>query len=122
MTYPEPGYQAYLRSAEAQCAVGRADEGRGTLAILSREVNQMPPADRPMISALKLYYEGVCNEGDFDRTEAVAARVSAGAAAIKAYDEFIEAAAGVSPVSQELQSALDDAEARKTGIRQRIRG
>jgi tetratricopeptide (TPR) repeat protein len=122
MTYPEPGYKAYVHGAQAQCAVGRADEGRGTLAILSREVNRMPPGDRPMINALKLYYEGMCNEGDFDRTEAVTARVSAGASAIRAYDEFIEAAAGVSPVTPELRTALDDAEARKAGIRQRIRG
>ena len=122
MTFPEPGHHAYLRGAEAQCAVGRADEGRGTLAILSREVNRMPPGDRPMINALKFYYEGMCNEGDFDRTEAVAARVGAGAAAIRAYDEFIAAAVGVSPGTPALQSALDDAEARKTGIRQRIRG
>lgn len=82
----------------------------------------MPPGDRPMINALKFYYEGMCNEGDFDRTEAVAARVGAGTAAIRAYDEFIAAAVGVSPVTPALQSALDDAEARKTGIRQRIRG
>jgi hypothetical protein len=49
-------------------------------------------------------------------------RVRAGAAAIKAFEEFGIAGGAVSSATPELQSALDDAAARITAIRGRIRG
>jgi len=119
--FDKPGYQAYLRAGQAQCAVGRTDEGRGTLAILSREVNQMPPAQRPMVNALRGYYDGLCSEGEFDRATAAMDRVRAGAAAIKAFEEFRTAGGAVSPATPELQGALDDAATRIAAIRGRIR-
>ncbi len=121
LTFDDVGYQAYLRAAQVQCEVGRGGEARGTLAILDREVNRMPPADRPMIRALRHYYEGLCAEQEFDAASG-SARISAGAAAIRAYEAFAEAGAEVSPISAELQTALDDAQNRIAGIRQRIRG
>ena len=122
MEFDDPGYEAYLRQGQVQCAVGRSDEGRGTLAILSREVNRMPAADRPFVTAMIEYYKGLCSEGEFDRAVAVMDRVRTGAAAIREFQGFIEAAGAVSPVPAELQTAIDDAQGRVTSIQQRIRG
>jgi len=122
MEFDDPGYQAYLRQGQVQCAVGRGDEGRGTLAILTREVNRMPAGERPLINAMIEYHKGRCSEADFDRAEAVLDRVRTGAAAMREYNAFLEAAGGVSPVTPELQSAIDDATARVPAIQQRIRG
>ena len=66
--------------------------------------------------------KGRCSEGDFDRAEATLERMSAGAGAIREYEEFIELAANVSPSSAELQAAVDDATQRIAGVRARIRG
>lgn len=122
MEFDDPGYEAYLRQGQVQCAVGRSDEGRGTFAILSREVNQMPPAERPFINAMVQYHQGLCSEAEFDRSEAVMDRVSTGGAALTAYREFLAAAEEISPASPELQAAIEDATARIPAITQRIRG
>ena len=122
MNLDDPGFEAYLRLGQTQCAVGRTDEGRGNFAALARVVNRMPPAERPFATAMTEYYKGRCSEGDFDRAEATLERMSAGAGAIREYEEFIELAANVSPSPAELQAAVDDATQRIAGVRARIRG
>jgi hypothetical protein len=82
----------------------------------------MPAGERPLINAMIEYHKGRCSEADFDRAEAVLDRVRTGAAAMREYNAFLEAAGGVSPVTPELQSAIDDAPARVPAIQQRIRG
>ena len=120
--FDDPGFEAYLRLGQAQCAVGRGEEGRGNLAALGREVNRMPPAERPFVSSMIEYHKGLCSEGDFDQVQATLDRVRTGAAAIREYEGFLELARDVSPVSPELQAAIDDATRRIAGVRQRIRG
>ena len=113
----DPGFEAYL----PQCAIGRGEEGRGNFAVLEREVNRMPPAERPFVSSMIEYHKGRCSEGDFDRAEATTDRLRTGAAAILAYEGFLELAGNVSPASLELQAAIDDATQRIAAMRQRIR-
>ena len=120
--FDDPGFEAYLRLGQAQCAVGRGEEGRGNLAALGRDVNRMPPVERPFVSAMIEYHKGLCSEADFDRAEATMDRVRTGAAAIRGYEAFLELAGNVSPTSSELQAAIDDATQRIAAVRQRIRG
>ena len=122
VSFDDPGFEAYLRLGQAQCAVGRSEEGRGNFAALGREANRMPPAERPFVNSMIEYHKGLCSEGDFDRAEATMDRVRTGAAAIREYEGFLELAANVSPVSSELQAAIDDATRRIAAVRQRIRG
>ncbi len=120
--FDDPGFEAYLRLGQAQCAVGRGEEGRGNFAALGRDVNRMPPVERPFVSAMIEYHKGLCSEADFDRAEATMDRVRTGAAAIRGYEAFLELAGNVSPTSSELQAAIDDATQRIAAVRQRIRG
>ena len=117
----DPGFEAYLCLGQAQCAIGRGEEGRGNFAVLEREVNRMPPAERPFVSSMIEYHKGRCSEGDFDRAEATTDRLRTGAAAILAYEGFLELAGNVSSASPELQAAIDDATQRIAALRQRIR-
>jgi len=116
------GYRASLGLGQTQCMVGRTEEGRGTLAILGREVNRMPPADRPTVAALIEYQRGRCSEGEFDRATETLDRVRTGAAAIRELEAFVEQAGGISSPEPELQAAIDDAGRRIDDIRQKIRG
>ena len=122
MGFDDPGFEAYLRLGQAQCAVGRGEEGRGNFAALGREVNRMPPAERPFVNTMIEYHKGLCSEGDFDRAEATMDRVRTGAAAIREYEGFLELAGDISPAPPELQAAIDDATQRIAAVRQRIRG
>ena len=120
--FDDAGAYASLGLGRTQCMVGRTEEGRGTLAILGREVNRMPPAQRPEVSALIEYNRGLCSEGEFDRATETRDRVRTGAAAIRELEAFVESAGSVDSPSAELQAALADATSRIEDIRQRIRG
>ena len=122
MELDDPGYEAYLRQGQVQCAVGRGDEGRGTFAILGRELGRMRGVNRPYVEAMILYHQGLCSEAEFDATSDVRAKTSAGAAALTSLREFVEAAGDVSDAPAELQTAVDDANARIAAIPQRLRG
>ena len=56
-----PGPEAVLRLAQAQCAVGRSEEGRGTLAGLGRARSRMQPVQQSYVSAMIAYSRGVCS-------------------------------------------------------------
>jgi hypothetical protein len=117
----EPGADAYLRLTQAQCAVGRTEEGLGTLAQVGRARNRMPPAEQSRVSAMMAYQRGVCSNHEFDRAETTRDRVRSGAQAIQQLNAFVEGARAMSPVPPEVFNAVSDAE-RRVGAIQRAMG
>jgi len=117
-----PGPDAFLRLSEAQCAVGRSEEGRGTLAQLARARSRMTPAEQSNVSAMIAYRRGVCTHGEFERAETTRARVRSGAQATQELNAFVEGARGMSPVPQDVYNAVLDAERRVAEIRRLIGG
>lgn len=108
----EPGAEAYLRLTEAQCAVGRNEEGLGTLGQLGRMRNRMPPLEQNYVSAMMAYRRGVCSHGEFERAQTQRSRVSSGARAIQELNAFAEGARAMSPVPPAVADAVGDAERR----------
>ena len=112
-----PGPDAYLRLAEAQCAVGRTEEGRGTLSQVGRARSRMTPLQQSYVSAMLAYRRGVCSHGEFDRAESTRDRVRSGAQAIQELNAFVEGARAMSPVPPAVYNAVQDAERRVADIR-----
>jgi hypothetical protein len=117
-----PGPETFLRLAEAQCAVGRTEEGRGTLAQLSRARNRMQPVEQSYVSAMIAYRRGVCTHGEFQRAETTRERVRSGAQATQELNGFVEGARAMSPVPPEVYNAVQDAERRVAEIRRLMGG
>ena len=118
----EPGAEAFLRLAQTQCAVGRVEEGRGTLASLGRARNRMTPQEQSNVSAMIAFQRGVCTQGEFDRAQTTRERVRYGAQATQELNAFIEGARAMSPVPPEVYNAVQDAEQRVADIQRRIAG
>lgn len=118
----QPGPNAFLRLAQAQCAVGRTEEGRGTLAQVARARSRMNPVQQSTVSAMIAYQRGVCSNGEFERAQTTRERVRAGAQAIQELNAFIEGARAMSPVPPEVYNAVQDAEQRVAEIRRRAGG
>ena len=117
-----PAPQTFLRLAEAQCAVGRTEEGRGTLAQLSRAKNRMTPTMQNLVTAMIEYRRGVCTHGEFDRAETTRERVRTGAAAIQELRGFVQGAEGMSPIPAEVRAAIEDAQRRVEQIQRSMGG
>lgn len=113
----QPGAGAYLRLAQTQCAVGRTEEGRGTLAQLGRARNRMTPVEQSNVSALIAYSRGVCSHHEFESAQTTRDRVRAGAQAMQELNAFVEGARAMSPVPPEVYNAVQDAERRVLEIR-----
>lgn len=118
----QPGPQAYLRLAQTQCAVGRVEEGRGTLALLDRAKNRLGAVEQSTVAAMIAYQRGVCSHGEFDRAQTTRERVRTGAQAIQELNAFVEGARRMSPVPPEIVQAVEDAEQRVEDIRRRAGG
>jgi hypothetical protein len=110
MESPTP--DAFLRLAQAQCAVGRSVEGRGTLAQVGRMRNRLTPMEQSSVSAMMAYQSGVCSHGEFERAETTRDRVRSGAQATQELNAFVEGARAMSPVPPEVYNAVQDAERR----------
>lgn len=117
---PEPGAEAYLRLTEAQCAVGRTEEGLGTLGELGRMRSRMSPLEQNYVSAMMAYRRGVCSHGEFERAQTQRSRVSSGARAIQELNAFVEGARAMSPVPPAVVDAVGDAERRVEVIQRRM--
>jgi tetratricopeptide (TPR) repeat protein len=117
-----PGPDAYLHLAEAQCAVGRSEEGRGTLSQLSRARSGMRPVQQSYVAAMIAYRRAVCSNGEFDRAETTRDRVRAGAQATQELNAFVEGARAMSPVPPDVYNAVLDAERRVLEIRRLMGG
>ena len=118
----EPGSEPFLRLAQTQCAVGRVEEGRGTLASLGRARSRMLPEEQSNVSAMIAYQRGVCTQSEFDRAQTTRERVRFGAQAIQELNAFTEGARAMSPVPPEVYNAVQDAERRVADIQRRIAG
>lgn len=117
-----PGPDAYLRLAQTQCAVGRTEEGRGTLALVDRAKNRLGAVEQSRVAAMIAYQRGLCSYGEFDRAETTRERVRTGAQAMQQLNAFIEGARAMSPVPRRVVEAVEDAERRVAEIRRRAGG
>lgn len=120
--YGTPGFQTYLRLGAVQCAVGRVEEGRGTLAQLERTLNRRTPNERLLVGGLIQYERGICSHGEFDRAETTRERVRTGSAAIQELQSFIEFGERIEPVPPLVRTAIEDARSRIEDIRRRMVG
>ena len=91
----DPTPDAYLRLAQAQCAVGRTVEGRGTLAQVGRMRSRLGAVEQSRVSAMMAYQNGVCTYGEFSRAETTRDRVRSGAQATQELNAFIEGARAI---------------------------
>ena len=121
-SYGTPGFQTFLRLAAAQCAVGRTEEGRGTLAQLERSLNRRSQSEQLLVGALIDYERGLCSHGEFDRAETTRERVRTGAAAIQELQSFIDFGERIEPVPPVVRTAIEDARSRIDVIRRRMAG
>ena len=121
-SYGTPGFQTYLRLAAAQCAVGRTEEGRGTLAQLERSLNRRSQSEQLLVGALVDYERGLCSHGEFDRAETTRERVRTGSAAIQELQSFIDFGERIEPVPPVVRMAIEDARSRIELIRRRMTG
>jgi hypothetical protein len=120
--YGTPGFQTFLQLAAAQCAVGRTEEGRGTLAQLDRSLSRRTPDDQLVVGALVRYARGVCSHNEFDRAQTTRERVRTGSQAINELQEFIDFGGRIEPTPQPVQGPLEDARNRIETIRRRMAG
>ncbi len=121
-SYGNPGFQTFLRLAAAQCAVGRTEEGRGTLAQLQRGLNRRTQNEQLLVGAMINYERGLCSHGEFDRSETTRERVRTGSAAIQELQSFVDFGERIDPVPAVVQSAIEDARGRIELIRRRMAG
>jgi hypothetical protein len=118
--YGSPGFQTFLRLAAAQCAVGRTEEGRGTLASLERGLNRRSENDQLLVGALIQYERGICSHGEFDRAQTTRERVRTGSQAITELQGFVEFGERIEPLPQVVQTAVVDARNRIETIRRNM--
>jgi hypothetical protein len=120
--YGTPGFQTFLRLAGAQCAVGRVEEGRGTLATLERGLNRRTQNEQLLVGALISYERGLCSQGEFDRAQTTRERVRTGSASIQELQAFIDFGERIEPVPAAVATAIEDARGRIEDIRRRMAG
>jgi hypothetical protein len=120
--YGTPGFQTFLRLAAAQCAVGRTEEGRGTLAQLERGLSRRTRNEQLLVGALISYERGLCTQGEFDRAQTTRERVRTGSAAITELQTFIDFGERIEPIPDPVRAGIDDARSRIEDIRRRMAG
>lgn len=118
--YGTPGFQTFLRLAAAQCAVGRTEEGRGTLAALEQGLDQRSRNEQLLVGALVQYERGVCSHSEFDRAQTTRERVQTGSQAIRELQGFADFGERIEPIPQPVETALEDARSRIEVIRRNM--
>ena len=121
VSFDSPGFNAYLTLGQAQCAVGRTEDGRRSLDQIDAMASTFPAGERPVVLAFVAYQRAVCSQRDFERAEGAMQRVQSGAATIQAYEAFIEQGEALNPVPTQLQQALRNARRRIADVRDRMR-
>ena len=116
-----PSGAAHLRLAQAQCAVGRVDEGRRTVAGVERMAPRLDAQERASALALTQYVSALCGLGDLDKATAALERVRVGSRIVQELQAFIDRAAGVSPRTEDLAAAVADAQRQIAAIQERMR-
>lgn len=115
--YDASGPSAFLRLTQAQCAVGRTDEGRRTLG----ELATIPRGDRPPVLALIEYQRAMCSQYEFGQAQSAIEVVRTGGRAIQEFNGFIELGEALRPAPPDVDTALTDARRRVEEIRERMR-
>ncbi len=121
VSFDSPGFNAYLTLGQAQCEVGRTDDGRRSLGRIDDMATSIPGQDRPVVLALVAYQRSVCSQRDFERAESALQRVQQGSLTIQAFEAFIELGEALNPQPARLQQAVGNARRRITEIRDRMR-
>jgi tetratricopeptide (TPR) repeat protein len=121
VSFDSPGFNAYLTLAQAQCEVGRSDDGRRSLDQIEGMANSIPGQERPVVLALVAYQRAVCSQGDFERAESALQRVQTGSLTIQAFEAFIEQGEALNPHPARLQQAVGNVRRRIAKIRDRMR-
>ena len=116
-----PSGAASLRLAQAQCAVGRVDEGRRTIATMERMAARLDAQEAPSALATAEYVSALCGMGDLDRATNAMQRVAAGSRIVRELQAFIERAGTISPRTPYLDAAVADAQSKITQIQERMR-
>jgi len=116
-----PNAQALRRLGQAQCAVGRVDEGLGTLSALTRVARRLPGRAQPQVLALRQYQVGVCAQQEFAQAEGAVALVRTGGQAVRELEAFLEEAEALPNRPPLMEEAMSDARSRIEDIRARIR-
>lgn len=116
-----PSGAANLRLAQAQCAVGRVDDGRRTIAALERMAPRLDPQEGPSALATAQYVSALCGAGDLDKATTAVQRVAVGGRIIRELQAFIDRAGTVSPRAPYVDAAVADAKTRITAIQERMR-
>jgi len=112
---------ASLRLAQAQCAVGRVDQGRRNVAEVERSAARLDAQERASALAVAQYVTAVCGLGELDRAQTAVERVRIGGRLVQDFQGFVDRAAGVSPRTEDLDAAVADAQRRIESIRERMR-
>jgi hypothetical protein len=116
-----PSGAANLRLAQAQCAVGRVDDGRRTIAAVERMAPRLDPQEGPSALAMAQYVSALCGAGDLDKATNAVQRVQVGGRIMRELQAFIDRAGTVSPRADYLDPAVADAKSRITAIQERMR-
>lgn len=122
VTLEEPGYEAYLFLAQAQCTVGRMDAGRQTLDDLARLAPTLPSADRATAQALAGFQNANCAYQEFVRAVEPSEMQATGPPAMEAYQSFLRQAEALSPTPPAVAAAMEEARARIQEIRDEMGG
>lgn len=118
---PEAGYQAFLLLGQAQCTVGRFDDGRASVRQIERMAPDIPASEWGTARALAAYQRAHCTYQQFQRVEAALDILRVGGEAIDEYEEFLEEGEALSPVPPVVSAALETARNHIEEIRERMR-
>jgi len=121
VTFDDPGYLAYLRLGQAQCAVGRVATGRATLDQVEPLIADRPRRESVVVQGLTEYFRGLCTYGEFGNAERPGDLVRLGGQAIREFESTIQRAESLSPRPANLEAARVDSQAKIQEIRGRIR-
>lgn len=121
LEYPVVPHMAHLLLGQAQCAVGRFDEGRASAARIEQMAPSIPASEWGAARALAAYQRADCTYREFQRVEAALDILTLGGAAVRQYEAFLEIGGGLSPVPPRVSSAMEEARTRIDEVRERMR-
>jgi hypothetical protein len=121
LAYQGVPYTAHLLLGQAQCAVGRFDEGRASAARIEQMAPSIPPSEWGTARALAAFHRADCTYREFQGVEAALDLLTVGGAAVRQYEAFLEIGEGLSPVPERVSSAMGEARTRIEEIRERMR-
>ncbi len=121
MGFQEAPYRGYLLLGQAQCGVGRFDEGRESVHQIERLAPTIPADQWGAARALAAYQRANCTYQEFTRVEAAMDILRVGGAAVREYEAFIQEAEDVEAPPPEVTAAIQTANTRIEEIRERMR-